>query len=176
MARAPDAIVVMGEVIGPYGVRGWLKVRPFTETPDRLLAHPTWWLKPARASEWRRFTRASGRVHSGVLLAELAGVGQRESAMDMKGFEVGVPRAALPAAAGDEIYWDDLTGLAVRNREGILLGDVCGVTEHGAHPLLRVTRPPGSPGPERLIPFVAAIVRRVDVGAGRIEVDWGEDY
>ena len=50
------------------------------------------------------------------------------------------------------------------------------MTEHGAHPLLRVVRPSGSPGPERLIPYVLAIIDRVDVGAGRIDVDWGEDY
>ena len=28
MAAARDAIVVLGEVVGSYGVRGWLKVRP----------------------------------------------------------------------------------------------------------------------------------------------------
>ena len=62
------------------------------------------------------------------------------------------------------------------NGDGIVLGEVCGMTEHGAHPLLRVARPAGAPGPERLIPFVPAIVRRVDPNAGTIEVDWGEDY
>ena len=68
----------------------------------------------------------------------------------MKGFEVGVPRAALPAAAEGEFYWDDLTGLAVLNRSGVVLGEVRGITQHGAHPLLRVARPAATPGPERL--------------------------
>ena len=85
-------------------------------------------------------------------------------------------RATLPAAAEGEFYWDDLTGLAVLNRSGVLLGEVLGITQHGAHPLLRVARLPGAPGPERLIPFVAAIIDRVDIGAGRIEVDWSADY
>jgi ribosomal 30S subunit maturation factor RimM len=64
----------------------------------------------------------------------------------------------------------------VRNRTGVLLGEVVGMTEHGAHPLLRVARPAGTPGPERLIPYVPAIVDHVDVAAGRIDVDWGEDF
>jgi 16S rRNA processing protein RimM len=106
----------------------------------------------------------------------LGGVDTRETALAMKGFEVGVPRVALPAAEEGEYYWDDLTGLAVLNRSGVLLGEVRGITQHGAHPLLRVARPPATPGPERLIPFVAAIIDRVDVDAGRIEVDWGADY
>ena len=37
IAAARDAIVVMGEIVGPYGVRGWLKVRSFAESPDALL-------------------------------------------------------------------------------------------------------------------------------------------
>jgi 16S rRNA processing protein RimM len=176
MARGGGAVVVLGEVIGPYGVRGWLKVRTYTEAPDALLGHATWWLKPARGSDWREYDRRAGKLHSGTLLAELAGVDTREAALALKGFEIGVPRATLPEAPENEIYWEDLVGLAVVNRAGVLLGEVCGMTEHGAHPLLRVARAPGSPGPERLIPFVPAIVVRVDRDAGRIEVDWGEDY
>jgi ribosomal 30S subunit maturation factor RimM len=34
----------------------------------------------------------------------------------------------------------------------------------------------GATGPERLIPYVPAIVERVDLKARRIDVDWGEDF
>ena len=115
-------------------------------------------------------------MHSGALVVALEGVDTREAAHALKGSRVGVPRTALPAPTEGEIYWDDLTGLAVLNRAGVLLGRVAGMTEHGAHPLLRVERPAGSAGPERLIPYVPAIVDRVDLPGGRIEVDWGEDY
>jgi 16S rRNA processing protein RimM len=167
---------VLGGVLGPYGVHGWLKVRSFAEAPETLLGYATWWLKPARGPGWRECERVAGRMHSGVLIAQLRGVDSREAALAMKGFEIGVPRSALPKVAADEIYWSDLTGLAVKNRAGVLLGEVRGVTEHGAHPLLQVARPAGAPGAERLIPYVPAIVLRVDPVAGEIEVDWGEDY
>ncbi len=176
MAPAHGAIVVLGDVIGPYGVRGWLKARPHTENPDALLGYEKWWLRPARGGAWHEFARLDGRMHSGTLLVALSGVETREAALALKGSGIGVPRAALPAAPRGEVYWDDLTGLSVVNRAGIVLGEVCGMTAHGAHPLLRVARPAGSPGPERLIPYVPAIVERVDVGAGRIDVDWGDDY
>ncbi len=173
-ARA--AIVVMGEIVGPYGVRGSLKVRPFTESPEGLLAYPAWWVKPARGGTWTEYARTEGRLHSGTLTVALAGVATREAALAMKGFEVGVARSALPAPAEGEIYWDDLAGLAVMNRSGVSLGQVLGVVRHGGHPLLRVGRPPEAPGPERLIPYVPAIVDRVDVAGGRIDVDWEADY
>jgi 16S rRNA processing protein RimM len=176
MDRARDALVVMGEVVGAYGVRGWLKVRTWSGEPAALLGYPTWWLRSARAPAWREFARVEGRLHSGAVVAALAGVATREAAQALKGHEVGVPRSARPPAPAGEIYLDELAGLVVTNRAGDVLGAVTGVAEHGAHPLLRVARPPGSPGPERLIPFVPAIVDRVDVAAGTIEVDWGSDF
>ena len=178
MEPARDAVVVLGEVIGAYGVRGWLKVRPFSQSPETLLGYATWWLK-ACGGHWRELRRLAGtegRLHSGSLLVALTGIETREAALALKGAQVGVRRSALPAAGQDAYYWSDLTGLAVRNRAGVLLGEVAGLTEHGAHPLLRVSRPAGVQGPERLIPFVPAIVDRVDIEAGRIDVDWGEDY
>ncbi len=118
----------------------------------------------------------SGRMHSGALLAQLAGVATRDDALALRGGEVGVPRAALPRPRKGEIYWADLEGLEVRNREGVMLGVVAEVVAHGAHPLLRVARPAAASGAERLIPFVPAIVDRVDLATRRIDVDWGEEY
>jgi 16S rRNA processing protein RimM len=175
IGRSRDAFVVLGEVVGSYGVRGWLKVRPFTKLPETLLGHAAWWLK-ARDGGWREYRRPDGRLHSGALLVALDGIATREAALAMKGALVGLKRSALPPAGADEYYWDDLTGFAVRNRAGILLGEVAGLIEHGAHPLLRVTRPPGARGAERLIPFVPAIIDRVDAEDGRIDVDWSEDF
>lgn len=176
MAGPHDGFVVLGEVVGPYGVRGWLKAKPHSEAPDALLKYSSWWLKMRAGGEWREYRQVAGRMHSGTVLVQLAGVESREAAAAMKGFEIGVPRSALPAPAEGEFYWTDLEGLAVRNRAGILLGTVSAVAEFGAHPVLRVTRPPGKPGPERLIPWVPEIVGKVDLEAGAIEVDWGEDY
>jgi len=136
---------------------------------------------PGTALGGRRITASGGpvrwpRLHSGALLIALDGVDSREAALGMKGAQVGISRSALPAAAEGEYYWDSLTGFSVRNRAGALLGEVSGLTEHGAHPLLRVARPAGESGAERLIPFVPAIVEGVDIDAARIDVDWGEDF
>ncbi len=173
---APGGMVVMGRVLAPFGVRGWVKVRPLSAAPDALLSFATWWVRPVRDSTWREVRRVAGRLHAGVLVAELAGIETREAALALKGCDIGVPRSSLPAARAGEIYWADLVGMTVVNREGVTLGEVSGVTEHGAHPLLRVARAAASPGGERLIPYVPAIVDRVDPAARRIDVDWGEDY
>jgi 16S rRNA processing protein RimM len=164
----------MGQILTPYGVQGWVKVRPYTERADALLGYTTWWVRPARAEKWREMTRMAGRVHADTLVVQIEGVDTREAALGLRLADVGVPREALPAARATEIYCADLVGLSVTNREGAKLGEVVGVVDHGAHPLLQVARPDG--GALRLIPYVPAMVDRVDLAAGEIEVDWGEDW
>jgi 16S rRNA processing protein RimM len=175
-ANGPDAIVVMAQVMAPYGVRGWVKVRPFSQSPDALLAFARWWLRPAGSTAWREIGRIDGRTHSGTVLAQLEGIASREAALTLSGAQIGVRRADLPPLGHGEIYRADLIGLSVVNREGIVLGQVVAVEDFGAHPLLRVASADAQGARERLIPFVDAHVDRVDLPARRIEVDWQPDY
>ena len=47
----PENLVVMGRIVAPYGVFGWLKVVPDTETMDSLFDYDTWWL--GKDDNWR---------------------------------------------------------------------------------------------------------------------------
>ena len=175
-APPADAIVVMAKVLAPYGVHGWLKTRPFSETPDALLGYERWWLRDARSADWREVEPVACRVHSGLVLAQLATVDTREAALALRGAELGVLRAAMPALEGGAVYWADLIGLAVVNRAGIALGQVAEVQDYGAHPVLRVAPGQDETRAERLIPLVGAHVDRIDLEARRIDVDWQPDY
>jgi 16S rRNA processing protein RimM len=166
-------MVVLGEIVAAYGVKGWVKVKPFTERLDTLLDFATWWLRP-RQRDWEPLAVTEAREHSGSLIVQLAGTASRESAMQWKGALVGVPRDALPPLGAGEIYQADLVGLDVVNRTGTRLGRVIAVQDFGAHPVLDVEREGG--GAHRLIPFVPVYVDGVDLAARRIDVDWESDY
>ena len=167
-------MVVMARVLAPYGIQGWIKARTYTASIATLLDHPKWWLAPAReADAWREFTVRAARQHGDTLVAALDGVADREAALQWRGAWVAVPRSALPEPDTGEYYWSDLVGLAVVNRAAEKLGRVSTVLDTGAHPVLRVEAEDGS---ARLIPVVAAYVDAIDLGAGRIMVDWPADY
>ena len=165
----------MGRIAAPYGVKGWLKVLPLTADPDALLSYRDWWLRRRGDDDagWHKCTLESGKPHGKTLLVQLAGLVDREAAAVFAGGDVGVARSALPAAGANEVYFADLVGLEVRNRQGEPLGRVAAVQEFGAHPILRVE---DSEGAARLIPFVTAYVDEVDMAARRIDVDWQKDY
>lgn len=167
-------MVVLGRVLGAYGVAGWVRIDAYSEAPDALLDYAPWHVRRSQGGTWREVQPRGGRMQGSHLVAQIEGIESREDAQALRGSEIGVPRSELPEAADDEVYWADLVGLEVVNREGRSLGRVQGVTEHGAHPLLQVKAEQG--GRERLIPCVPAVIDAIDVPGGRIEVDWGEDY
>ncbi len=165
-------MLVLGRVLGAFGVRGAVKVTPLSEAPDTLVGQPVWFLRKD-GSEPRAHAAREVRLQGDAVVAMLEGVADREAAMALRGTEVLVPREALAPLAEDEMYVADLVGLAVVNREGAALGEVVAVDEFGAHPVLRVR---SGDGRTRLIPYVAALVDGVDRDARTIVVDWGIDY
>jgi 16S rRNA processing protein RimM len=163
----------MGRIAAPHGVRGAFRVQPLSEDPASLLAFPQWWIRSSDAAAWKSYQVASSRIHSGSIVAELAGVTTRDAAGALRGASIGVPHELLPALAADEHYQADLVGMAVVNRGGEVLGTVVDFVESGAHPIVRVARAEGG---ERLIPWIEQFIDRVDVAARRIDVDWPVDY
>jgi 16S rRNA processing protein RimM len=166
---------VLGRVLAPYGVNGWIKARAFTVSPDSLMAYRSWWLAENESDDggWRELPVLETRKHADSVLARLDGLNRREDASAWRGASIGVPRSMLPVPAADEVYLVDLIGLTVVNRDGETLGRVAGLMETGAHAVLRVE---GAARSERLIPLVSAYVDAIEMAAGRIVVDWQTDY
>ena len=155
----------MGRVEAPFGVQGWIRVRPYTAAPGSLLDYPVWQIGD------RVFALLDGRVHGMGLVAHLEGIDDRDAAAALRGSDVAVTRDELPAAAENEYYWTDLIGLAVVGQDGTALGRVASLMETGANDVLVVRGER-----ERLIPFVGEYVKNVDLAGGIIAVAWPADW
>jgi 16S rRNA processing protein RimM len=164
-------MVVMGHLGAPFGVKGWVNVHTYTSTQGALLEYSDWWLGRDGAEDWRRVEVAEADLHRKGLTVRLEGCNDREAAARLKGLQVAVRRQDLLESGAGEYYWADLVGLTVINRQGVRLGTVSGLIETGANDVLEVRGEK-----TRLIPFIPHVIDAVDCDAGRIEVDWGEDY
>lgn len=184
----PEDAIEVGRIVDAWGIKGGLKVLPFSSEPKALFGSRRWFLKPPAASgpaariaaAIPKVLRITGAREQGdVIVATAQEVPDRNAAEALRGAAVFVSRQSFPTAAPDEFYWVDLIGLDVLNREGQALGAVVDLMETGAHSVLRVVMPAAEAGGEpveRLIPFVAAYVDAVQLGSRRIVVDWGLDY
>jgi len=169
-------LITLGRVAGPWGVKGWIKVTPYADTPADLCGLTPWSLR--RGETWQEYEVAEARPHGVRVVARLVGCDDRDAAAALKGSEIAVPRDALPAPGADEYYWADLIGLKVVNLQDEVLGEVAGLMGTGANDVLRVTgmRGDAQGGRERLVPCVAHVIREVDLSRGEIRVDWGLDW
>lgn len=170
MKTETENLVVMGRVVAPYGVLGWVKVLPDTELKDGLLDYKRWFV--GQENNWQKIKLKSGKAHNDVLLAKLEGVNDRDAAFALKGSLIAVPRADLPVLPDSEFYWADLIGMLVNNQQGVDFGKVKSLFETGANDVMVVQKG----DKEYLIPFTAQTVIDVDVEVRTILVDWHKDF
>lgn len=160
----------MGRIAAPFGVKGWVKVQPLTAQPRNLLDYAVWWV--GRGGEWQEHRVAAARVQAAdAVVAQLAGCEDRDAAAAFRGCSIAVPRSALPRTGASEYYWADLIGLVVVTGNEQRLGRITGILRTGANDVLVVEGER-----ERLIPFIADVIREVDPAAGVVRVNWAADY
>jgi len=166
-------MIVLGRLAAAWGVEGWLKVVSYTDPPQALLRYPVWHVSEPGGAGWQQIAPIGGRAHGAKeqLVVQLAGVTEPEAARNWAGREIAVPRRELAPLGPREYYWEDLLGLAVRNRAGQDLGRVGHFVELPTGPVMVVTG--GSR--EHWIPLAPRHLRRVNLDAGQVEVDWDLD-
>ena len=176
MGAAAAEHLVVGRITGPYGVRGWVKIRSYTEPMEGLLGYREHHIR-RRDGSWNAVQLEQGREHGKGLVARLRGVDDRSAAEAVVGCELGVEAGQLPPLAKDEFYWHQLQGLEVR-AGGELLGRVEHLLETGANDVLVVSPCPGSRDRrQRLIPWLpGTVVSRVDLAEASLDVDWDPEF
>lgn len=162
--------VLVGEIVGAFGVLGWVKVRSYTDPAVNILDYGPWDLNVGGLS--RTVKLVEGRAQAGAVVARLEGVGDRDQALALKGSQIMVDRDRFPKPPAGSYYWADLLGLEVVNTQGVLLGSVTGLLETGANDVLEVRG-----DRDRLIPFVLdRYIQDVDLDQKRILVDWDPEF
>jgi len=175
--------LTLADIVGVYGIKGWVRLRIRLDDPNLLLSLPD--LTLLAAPDAPRSARQSVvvealQVHGKGHIARLSGIADRTQAEVVKGREIQVAAAHFPAAGDDEVYWRDLVGLEVWCTEGgsrSLLGKVKTLFETGANDVLVVAPCEGSiDDREHLVPWIPnEVVKDIALTERRIEVDWYVD-
>ena len=174
----PVRWVELGRIGAPFGLAGWVHVSSFTEPAEALLEYREWGLRPERG-ERKRYRLIDGRLQGERLVAQLEGIADRDGAALVTGAWIEVERTELPPTGDREYYRADLIGLEVENLEGVALGRVAYFIDAPAGAVMVVApgedlaaeKPEAARGAHWVLADPAHL-RRVDLKAGRILVDW----
>lgn len=165
MAALPPLLAV-GRVARAHGVRGRILVAPFNPESQGLERAPAFWLGRPGAEPRRYEVARAERAHLGYLIA-LRGLDDRDAADALRGAEVSIERAALPALEEGEVWAADLIGMKAVDQFGVERGVVVSFEAAGPNELLALRTPEG----EVLIPL--AFVEEVEEGVVALRVPEG---
>jgi 16S rRNA processing protein RimM len=160
----------VGKISGVFGIKGWVKVFSFTDPRENILTYSPWLLK--KNDESKTVSIVDGQLQGKTIVAQLAGIDNRDQAESFMGWDVFIAQDQLPKAAKDEYYWSDLIGLNVETIDNVQLGVVDSLLETGANDVLIVQG-----DKERVIPFLQGqTIISVDLDAGKMIVDWDPEF
>lgn len=153
-----EKYIEAGEIVNTHGVRGEVKILPWTDSAEFLARFRTLYIDGAAVRV------RSSRVHKGAVLASLEGVEDVNAAMRLKGRRVYIDRedAKLPLGG---YFIQDIIGAEVVTEDGESIGRLAEVIDAPAS-MVYVVRGER----ERLIPAVPEFILRTDADAGVITV------
>jgi 16S rRNA processing protein RimM len=169
-------LIDLGQVQDAQGLKGHIKVRPFSDDPVALLSCKQvhlHWLKPHPNCNIppKSFEVLQARSHSQFLVLALAGIGDRDQALALKGAILSLERDQFPDLDPKSFYWVDLIGSQVYSQEGLELGLVEEIAEYGAHPVMKVGK--------ELIPLAPDLIVSIEIpkdSVGKIVVKWQPNW
>ena len=154
--------LVVGQIRGPHGVRGEVRLDPRSDVPGRFAPGVT-----LDCEGVGPLTITSLRGPADQPIVGFAGYGSREAALTLRDKYLLVSReTSRQAIESWKVLWADLVGLAVETPEGAPLGTVRDLIRAGAADVLVID----NDGKELLLPMIDTVVRSVDLPGGRIVV------
>ena len=153
------AYIEIGKAVNTHGLKGELKIESWSDFDEiRYTPGNTVWLE--KDGDMNAVTVKSFRVHKGyslVAFEELKDINEAEPYKNCIVYVDENDRQELPEG---EYYFDELTGMEVKDEEGTLVGEVISVEEtNGAQDNLRVK---WAGKPDALIPNIPAFVKDVN--------------
>ena len=157
--------VVVGKIVGAWGVRGEVRVEPLTDFPSRFNKEAVLLL------DERPIRILASRKRRGGFVLRLESIEDRDAAEALRGFDLSVPSTELESLPDGSFYYFQIIGLEVWTGESELLGTVTEIIPTGANDAYVVA---AGDGGQVLVPAVEEVVREVDLAGGRMVVSLPE--
>jgi len=166
---AENSYVLLGTVTRPHGIKGELKVRPFTAEPENFARYARLYLSESEHGAKSEYTNRQARVSGQQVILRLQECNNREVAESLVGQLVWLAAKDLPPLDADEFYLHTLIGMDVRTVDGQELGRAEHFLDGSGQDILVVRR--GSE--EHLIPIVQSFVCAIEANAVVLDLPEG---
>jgi 16S rRNA processing protein RimM len=153
--------VKLGKITAPVGIRGEVRVYPFTDEADRFSQIPSVMIGA------RSYDILSARYQKDMVVLKLSGVDDRNAAESLRGQELLLPRDLLWEMPENTYFIRDLIGMTVKTPEGGVVGTLTDVLQGPRQDVYEIA---DEAGHSFLIPAVGEFILEVDLSARTMTV------
>ena len=157
--------LAIGKIGGPFGVHGYSKVTSLSGEVEHFYKLISVILKRTGLERELRIADVKPYKKSSLLI-KFEGILSPESAKELTGMEIWVPRSQASKCGKDEYYYSDLSNCDIY-KDGNYFGRTKGICDTNAGQLLEVA---GTEGKSVLIPFTSQFIGDVNIKEKRIEL------
>lgn len=160
----PENPVQLAVIGAAHGIRGEVRVKPYTEDPLSIGDYGLLYDKQGNSYEVLDVRSAKT-----VVIVRFRGINDRNAAEVLNGTELFIDRSQLTDELDDdEFYYADLIGLQAYDKDGHNHGRIHALFDFGGGDLIELRLTGRKP---MLIPFTEAAVTEIDLTNGKIIVD-----
>ncbi|MCQ4087163.1 ribosome maturation factor RimM [Saccharibacillus sp. JS10] len=159
----------VGKIANTHGVRGELKIFPFTDFPEvRFAKGKELILTSPEEGTQLKVKIVSAREQKTVYIVKLEGYDNINQVEKYKGWEVKVPKEEAVEAEDNAYYFHEIIGCTVWTEQGEELGSITDILTPGANDVWVVKRKGGK---ELLIPFIESVVKEVNIAEKKVRIE-----
>ena len=163
-----DSKVILGKIVGHFGVRGWLKIFSYTNPREQITKYQE--IKIDNDNLKSDFKLEDWKIHGKQILLKIKKFDNRNDVEIFIDNQLIIDRKNLPELTEGQYYWNDLEGMEVQEIDGKKIGKVSHMIETGSNDVMVMENN------KDLIPFIfGEVVKKVDLEKNLIEVDWNWD-
>ena len=161
---SPEKITI-GKIVNTHGCRGWLRVLPLTDFPERFRQMDR--VLVVLNNTVREYVIEQVRPYKHFILIKFQTVSDLNAAAALKGALLQVDRQRLVKLPAGAYYIFDLIGMKVYTVEQEYLGEIKDVLQTGANDVYVVE---GGQDRPLLIPALKQVVREIDLEKRQMRV------
>lgn len=155
----------VGQIVNTFGVKGMLKVKPFTDDVNRFEELKKVYI--CKKEKLEEVEIEEVKYHKDMVLLKVKGIDDMNEAEKVKGLYLKIDRKNAKKLPKDTYFIADLLGLQVYSDTGELLGKVDDIFRTGANDVYVIKNENGK---QILLPGIPDVIKEIDLEKEKIIV------
>ena len=160
-----DEYLEIGQIVNTNGLKGYLKIKPFTDDITRFGDLETVYIQ--KGKELIEFNIQDVKYVKNMVLLKLEGIDDIDEAQKYRNFYIKINRKDAVELEDNSYFIVDIIGSQVYTDDNIFLGKVIDVFQTGSNDVYTVK---AEDGKEILLPAIEDVIKDVDIENKKIIV------